>query len=109
MSKHISLAAFTPTDEEIGAARTLLRAIDAKMKISKQNSLTQFLSGNKGGKGNEELLALKPGEEKTEAIATCIAYKNAKKRQASLKRSQQHRGQHAIQRFHPDESVQDDY
>ena len=69
MSKAISLAAFTPTDDEIAAARTLLRATDAKTKKSKQNSLAQFLAGNKSGKGNEELLALKPGEEKTEAIA----------------------------------------
>ena len=78
MSKHTSLASFVPTAEEVAAARTLLRAADAKTKKSKQNSFTQFLNGNKGGKGNEELLALKAGDEKNEAIIKYMVYQQAK-------------------------------
>ena len=83
MSKHISLASFVSTEEEVAAVRTLLRAADAKTKKSKQNSFTQFLNGNKGGKGNEELLALKAGEAKNEAIIKYMAYQHAKKAEDS--------------------------
>ena len=82
MSKAVSLAAFTPTAEEIATARTLLRAADPKMQKSKANSLTQFLAGSKGGAGNAEIMVLKPGEEKSEMIAKSLAYQAAEKRPA---------------------------
>ena len=75
----VSLASFTPTEEEIAAARTLLRTADTKLKKSKTNSFTQFLTANKGCAKNAEMLGLKPGEDKTEAIAKYIAFQNAKK------------------------------
>ena len=62
MSKSISLTTFTPTEDELAAARTLLKHADAKSKKTKGNAMDVFLKTNSAGDGNVAILSLPKSE-----------------------------------------------
>lgn len=51
-AKGVSLALFTPTDEELTAARAILSANEGQLR-SRMQSMTNWLKKNKDGEGNE--------------------------------------------------------
>ena len=69
MAKQISLAKFAPTDDELAAARTLLRSASTGQRKSKVNAMNQFLDANMDAEGNADIRKEKTGEKKTEHIA----------------------------------------
>ena len=78
MAKSISLTTFTPTEEELSAARSLLKHADAKSKKAKGNSMGVFLKANVAGDGNVDILAL-PKSERSAYLEKYMAYQSAKK------------------------------
>ena len=89
MAKHISLAKFTPTEDELAAARTLLRSATTSQRNGKVNAMNQFLDANTEGEGNSDIRKEKPGEKNTVHIARYIAYQVAKKKRQDCQQPEQ--------------------
>ena len=73
----VSLVAFTPSPDELQAARTLLKHADSKQKKAKINSMNVFLKTN-DNPDNAGIVAL-PAAKRAEYIAKYMAYQMAKK------------------------------
>ena len=75
----ISLVQFVPTEEELAATRSMLSAADPKAKKSKTNAMMAFLATNKSADGNEGVMALPTGPEKSAYVERYMAFQAAKK------------------------------
>ena len=77
MSKPVSLMAFTPTEDELKAARQVLARAYKRQHKSVENAMGAFLKGNPGD-GNAEI-ANTAADNRSQYIEKYLCYQTAKK------------------------------
>ena len=75
----VSLVAFTPTQEELSAARKILASLDAKGHKSKDNAMRQFCIGNADSAGDNSGILKSSGDQRAEYVCKYLAFQTAKK------------------------------
>ena len=75
----VSLVAFTPTQEELAAARKILSTLDVKGHKSKDNAMRQFCLSNADAAGDNSSIVQSSGDKRAEYVCKYLAYQTAKK------------------------------
>ena len=74
-----SLVAFTPTDDELAAARSILASADSKQRKRNINAMNTFLQANIDAPGNAEALK-STGTDRQAYLEKYMAFQSVKSR-----------------------------